>query len=834
MKQPALVALVASAFVLYLVASAGAGGALLDVGSLGLSLVAAWSALTPLFIKRDELSPAPGLVRALAALLALALASSLAIGVHSLLGELTCAVSLPALSVVTLHLALFAPDTPPKLARHAASIGFVRWLGAAAAAIGLVSALPPIWLFGRALILPYWTFQAPLVFSLSAFVLSFGLRLFRRRLGSDTRALSANVWALLGLSGALLISCGAAVLGWLNLFGARELRFALALAAALLLLGHMWLVSTRRARVAHAWARELFALLLAFALGAALVIWARPYAALGPAPLVLTLLLGVLCFEAGKFAFRRLARQLLAPQRGELLSAVEEIQKSVAHAQTYAELSANVLRPLRCAAGSPEAAPLLFALDPFQELRLDAAGFARVTPRPLPAPLRKRLEEAPSAPIVRDDLRQKLSRRPELREIVWALDELSALCVLPLVTDGTVDGALVVAQGARRDPLSLEELEALEGLTRFIAPLLAVMSMVERMRARLSSQEAERAALAEKVRDVSDELVEAQSGLSLLKAASQPLASYREPIRYSPAMRELFARLSEVAIQDVPVTLLAEPGTALLPLAEHIHRSCGRRSGPFVVADCGNLDPADAQARLFGEVGAEHGSERGKRLGFLQLAQGGSLLLNDVAALPLDVQRALAEALATRRATPIGSSAWYPVDVRLLTSARRSIEELSTRAALAPELARWLSATTYRVPPLRECREDLESLALLAIDRACRVLGKNVPGLSPEALGALREHDFPLNHLELESAVERAAANAVGLRIELADLPPLPKGTLVAGSFIEQERDILRRALDHAGGNRTRAARALGLKRTTLIEKLRKLGIEEGRSGTEH
>jgi two-component system response regulator HydG len=138
----------------------------------------------------------------------------------------------------------------------------------------------------------------------------------------------------------------------------------------------------------------------------------------------------------------------------------------------------------------------------------------------------------------------------------------------------------------------------------------------------------------------------------------------------------------------------------------------------------------------------------------------------------------------------------------------------------------------YAVPPLRDCPEDLESLALLALDRASQRLGKNVPGLAPAALTALREHDFPFNQHELELVIERAVALTTGLRVEPSDLPALPRGNLRVGSFIEQEREILRRALDTAGGNRTRAARALGLKRTTLIEKLRKLGLDEGRSGT--
>ncbi len=834
MKQPVFVALVASAFVLYLVASAGAGGAWLDIGSTALAAVALWSALVPLWVKNDELSLAPPLVRVLAVLLALALASSLAIGAYSLLGEVVCALSLPALSVVTLQLALSAPDMPPKLVRHAASIGLVRVIAALAAGLGVLAALPPLWVFGRALIAPHWLSHAPLAFSLAALVLASVLRVFRRRLGSDITALSANVWPTLGGSGALCVFGAAGAASLLDLIGARELRAATALSALIFLGGHLWLVSTPRARVAHAWARELFAWLLALGVSALSLLLVVQRVRLSQPLLVALLVFGVLSFELFRRVFRRLARNVLAPQRGALLAAVDEIKHGIAGAHSYTELGASVLRPLRRASGSPEAAPLLFSLHPPQEIRLDAAGFARVSSRALSDALRKRLLDMPSVPIVRGDLRQLLPRRPELREVVRALDELSALCVLPLVSDGNVEGALLLAQGARRDPLSLEELDALEGLTRFLTPLLSVMTMVDRMRARLSTQDAEQTGLADKLRDTMEELRDAQAGLNLLRAISSPMVSYREPIRYSPAMRELFTRLSEVSAQHMPLTLVAEAGSLVLPIAEFVHRSGGQTKAPFVVADCSVLAAQnEEQRRLFGS-----GEQPEPRLGFLQLAEGGTLVLCDAPALSVETQRLLAAALSERRACPLGSAAWYALDARLIVTTRRPLEELFSRGALSAELARWLTPAVYRVPALRECREDIESIALIAIDRAGRVLGKNVPGLSSEALAALREHDWPLNHLELETVIERAVEHATGPRIELSDLPPLPKGSAVSGSFVDQEREILRSALDRAGGNRTRAARALGLKRTTLLEKLRKLGLDEARSSgsgtTEH
>jgi DNA-binding NtrC family response regulator len=826
-KQPAFVALVASAFVLYLVASAGAYGVSLDAGGWALSGVALWSALLPLWVKRDELSRAPDLVRALGLLFALTLAAALAVPAHSLLGELVFLVSLPLLALVTLHLAVFAPDTPTKLARHTGSMSVVRALSALSALLGALSALPPIWIAGRAIIFPVAFLRAPIVFALAAFALSWVLRVFRRRLGSDTRALSSNVWPSLGLSLGLGTSVAALVLFWLGLISGQILRGTLAVAASVFLLGHSWLVSTHRARVAHAWARELSALGLALAVAAGVMMMLARQSAQSPSLWLVAGLLFVLVFELGKSAFRKVALYALAPQRGGLLSAVEEIRGATATALNYAELGASILRPLRRAAGSPEAAPLLYSFHPMLELRLDAAGFARSYARPLPEVLRKRLESVPEGPIVRADLRQVLSRRPELRSLVWALDELSALCVLPLVTDGVLDGALVVAQGTRRDPLSLEELDALEGLTRFIAPLLATMAKVERFAARLSLGEREHKEAAERLRDAHEELVTARSELSLLRASATPLHAYRDPIRYSPSMRSLCGRLMDVAAQDVPLTLAAEVGTPTLSLAAFVHKNGGRREGPFLVADCAQLED-DAMERLFGATSPS------ETVGLIALAEAGTLVLENIVGLPQDVQRALATALSVRRASRVGSSSWFNVDARLIATIRRPLEVLIAQGALCPELARWLRPVAYDVPPLRECREDLESLALLALDRAGRVLGKNVPGLAPEALNALKDYPFPLNHYELELLIERAVAEANGVRVELADLPPLPRGNLSLGSFLDQERDILRRALEQAGGNRTRAARALGLKRTTLIEKLRRLGLDEGRSGTEH
>jgi DNA-binding NtrC family response regulator len=256
-----------------------------------------------------------------------------------------------------------------------------------------------------------------------------------------------------------------------------------------------------------------------------------------------------------------------------------------------------------------------------------------------------------------------------------------------------------------------------------------------------------------------------------------------------------------------------------------IHEASGRSERPFVVGDCADLSAEDAMAALFG-------SRAGP--GFLELATHGTLCLLDLPALDATAQLALARALAERRAYPVHGGPGYELDVRVVASARRPVTDLVASGALASELGRWFAKVSCFVPPLRERREDIESLVLRALDRGARVWGREVLGVTPEALRALVDHDWPGNVLELESIVERAVAQVTAARIDLDDLPPLRRSTVARGSFLDQEREILRGALERAGGSRTRAARALGLKRTTLVDKLRRLGLEDPENPAKH
>jgi DNA-binding NtrC family response regulator len=448
----------------------------------------------------------------------------------------------------------------------------------------------------------------------------------------------------------------------------------------------------------------------------------------------------------------------------------------------------------------------------------------------MPVAIQDHMRDHGLFPIVRDDLVARIVRRPDLRELLQALDLHDALVALPLVSEGQLEGVLVVARGERSERLTLEELAALEGLCGEIAGHMVVLLAAERSHARAQAAAGKEQRALGRIEDLQLELASARDRAEVLVRGLTAIESAAPVIAYSADMRQLVARLTQIAPHDVPVFLAAEPGDAILPLARLLHEHSGRAKGPFVAADLLSIE----QGRHFEALVGARGLGQ-DRPGFLEMAEGGTLVLCDIAALPHGGQHVLVELLSERRVRAGAGRSARAANVRLVCTARCSKAELVAVGAMLPELARWLEPTSLQVPPLRERREDLESLVLLAIDRASRALGKPALGISPDALAALSTHSFPGNAIELESVVQRAVSRAGAQRVQVTDLPALTgSANAFLGSFVDQEREILRQALERAGGNKTRAAAALGLKRTTLIDKLKRHGLDDSPEPIQH
>jgi DNA-binding NtrC family response regulator len=521
----------------------------------------------------------------------------------------------------------------------------------------------------------------------------------------------------------------------------------------------------------------------------------------------------------------RLVRRLFAPFGGRLLDAVTSAESRLGRVANVIDLGRTLLPPLRDAAGGSDASPLLFTIDPALEVRVDAAGEAHVRAVALPDALSEHMLERPGEILVRKALEGLAVRRPELRGVVEALVGFDALTVIPLSVEGELEGALVVPRGRRRSAPALEEIRALERLSDRTSGLVALLAAERRAQGRAGDGDVRTRDLADRIEVLEEERDRLRAEGRSWKAGRPSHRMSGTTVAYSASMRELMGRVDDVSTLDAPVLLRAEGGAAVDQIAHAIHERSGRREGPLVVADCAALRTERAAAALFGEI-AEDG---GERPGWLALARGGSILLADVVALPLTVQHDLSESLAEREIRPVGGAGSVPIDVRVIAASRVDLAPLVESGVFDAELARWLEPLTLAVPPLRERLEDLPSLTLLCLDRACRLFGRAPMGIDADAEAALRAHDWPGNVRELTWFITRAVANASGPTVGVRDLPALEaprkedvEGHPLDGTWSDVEHRILLRALELAAGNKSEAARLLGLKRTTFLDKLRR------------
>ncbi|HEX7185351.1 MAG TPA: sigma 54-interacting transcriptional regulator [Thermoanaerobaculia bacterium] len=307
----------------------------------------------------------------------------------------------------------------------------------------------------------------------------------------------------------------------------------------------------------------------------------------------------------------------------------------------------------------------------------------------------------------------------------------------------------------------------------------------------------------------------------------------------SQAMKQIVEQLRGAVDPAVHVLLRGEPGVGKELLARSLHLSGPRRNGPFIVASCSGARPLQIEADLFGaEVPGKGAPVR--REGKLLLAHGGMLFLDEVDQLPIEVQGRLVRFLRSGEVEPTGSNAAHKVDVRLVTGSRSSLETVVAQDLFRADLAYRLSQFTIEVPPLRDRREDLPLLIQSYINRFCHETGKRMQGITVKAMSALLSYDYPGNLAELENIARQLVYMAPpGRPVDVNLLPErVRNGTLAtarvdAGSDLDLERLVgaceqsaIREALRRTHGNKSQAARVLGLSRNGLAIKMERFGIK--------
>jgi DNA-binding NtrC family response regulator len=298
----------------------------------------------------------------------------------------------------------------------------------------------------------------------------------------------------------------------------------------------------------------------------------------------------------------------------------------------------------------------------------------------------------------------------------------------------------------------------------------------------------------------------------------------------SPAMQKVVHLASRVAGTQTLVLLTGESGTGKGAVARYIHDHSAVRDGPFVGLNCGALPATLVESELFGARKGAFTDARQDREGLFAQAHNGTLFLDEVGELPLESQPKLLHVLESGRVRPMGATRDVPVNVRLIAATNRPLEEAVAARQFRQDLYHRLNVVRVDIPPLRERREDIEPLADLFLQRANEKLGRDVMGISSEGLRWMMRHPWSGNVRELANTMERAVAVTDHDTLLLEDLQPsisLPPSSDFLGEAVEKgttladvESAYIARALHAANGNKSRAARMLGIDRRTLHRKL--------------
>ncbi len=310
-------------------------------------------------------------------------------------------------------------------------------------------------------------------------------------------------------------------------------------------------------------------------------------------------------------------------------------------------------------------------------------------------------------------------------------------------------------------------------------------------------------------------------------------------------MERIFRVISQIGPSDKGVLILGESGTGKEMVARALHRVANKLNGPFLPVDCGSIVPSLFEAELFGYIkGAFTGAFRDKQ-GLLASAKGGTVFLDEIGELSLDVQAKLLRTLQSKEIRPIGSNRTTHFDSRIIAATSRDISKMVDSGAFRLDLFYRLSVVTLRVPPLRSRKEDIPLLVSHFLKKLSSKRG-TPRSLSGEAMKCMMKYHWPGNVRELENALERASALVEGTVIEADNLPtPLQESARVSAEFrqlygtssaasspsirslIAVERDAIERAILATGGDKLKAAKLLGIGKTTLYRKLREYEIAD-------
>jgi DNA-binding NtrC family response regulator len=328
----------------------------------------------------------------------------------------------------------------------------------------------------------------------------------------------------------------------------------------------------------------------------------------------------------------------------------------------------------------------------------------------------------------------------------------------------------------------------------------------------------------------------------LLRQQLHSRHSFSNIIGTSAAIQAVFTRMEKVVDTDSSILILGESGTGKELVARALHYNGHRKDKPFIAINCGAIPEDLLESELFGHMrGSFTGAIKTKQ-GRFEQANGGTIFLDEIGTMPVHLQLKLLRVLQEQEIEPVGGNHSIKLNIRVISATNTDLEEMIAKGTFREDLFYRLNVIPINLPPLRERKEDIPILARHFLKKSCTQLKCGQLSFDAEVFEVLEDYPWPGNVRELENIIERTAALCDKDRIEVEDLPPhisgverqqrqilatLPADGLDMPAQVQQiEREWIRQALERSAGVKSKAAELLSIKRTTLVEKVKRLGIE--------
>lgn len=457
------------------------------------------------------------------------------------------------------------------------------------------------------------------------------------------------------------------------------------------------------------------------------------------------------------------------------------------------------------------------------------------------------------------------------------LKDLRSELMFPLIVDDEVEGIAVLGKRHDSSPYTAEDLTFLHTLAQFTGMSLRSVKVHQDF-ARLNDEISLKAGKIDEQRQQIAIMQAELTGTTKTKTPEPSQDLRRDMIKgNSPAIRRVLDTVKKVAASESTVLIQGASGTGKELLAQALHENSPRRKGPLIRVHCAALSPSLLESELFGHVkGAFTGAHK-DRIGRFEMAHGGTLFLDEIGDISLETQIKLLRVLQMRSFEPVGGTRTVEVDVRLITATHQDLHQLIKDGKFRDDLFYRLNVVNVTLPTLSERTEDLFELSLYFLKKSAEKLGKRISHIDDETLEALKHYPWPGNIRELENVIERAVVMCDGESVTLNDLPdeilnakrwspqsppqrrsvstpfpasqplqtftpnkaqqeaPSPEPGVVATvrstmsepqeAQYETEIEVLQRALRESGGNKSKAARSLGIPRSTFFSRLKKVGL---------